>query len=134
MDLMPVTFEPRLANQMLGNLASRWFLLNKSTKVNDVNELLLAPYPSADTLLSSLAPPRGVPFFEFNCNDPIVVAALDERVRRACAMALEDAVYADYLSRKYEQALLIGSEEALPSGAALPAVNVADRDKFLKDL
>ena len=123
--------EQRLAEQTLHALARRWYLLKGPADVPDANEALLADQPAADVPLDTLIPKKGHAF-EFVSDDPILVAAVDERVRRAVAMIVEDAVYARYLSDTPEKDFDLGSKEHDPSGAALPPVSQAIRNKVVE--
>jgi len=127
----PPQLEERLARQTLSQLARRWYLLNNAAHAPDANEALLADQPEADTQLGALIPKQGTTFV-FTSNDPILVAALDERVRRAVAMILEDAVYFHYFTDKREQNFELGSEEHRPSGSAVPPVPKELRGKVTK--
>jgi hypothetical protein len=123
--------EQRLADQTLRELARRWYLLNGPANVPDENEALLADQPAANAPLDALIPKKGHAF-EFVSDDPILAAAVDERVRRAVAMIVEDAVYAHYLMETPEQSFDLGSKEHVPSGSALPAVPQAIRNKVVE--
>lgn len=130
--LQPLQLDQRLAGQKLSELAARWYLLNQTSTTSDANAALLAGLPEADTELSILIPQRDRQVFEFASEDPLLIAALDERVRRACAMILEDAVYEDYLSRTQEQILEFGADNARPSLSPLPRIEEADRVRVAK--
>jgi|GEM_PF-1613917 len=123
--------EQRLADQTLSDLAARWYLLNGPANVPDANEELLRGNSAADAPISTLLRRNGHPF-EFVSDDPILVAAVDERVRRAIAMIVEDKVYARYLTEVPEYSFDLGSKEHAPSGFALPAVPKEIRDKVVK--
>jgi len=124
--------EQRLAEQTLSTLARRWYLLNGTANVPDANEALLADQPAADAPLDALIPKKGHAF-EYDSDDPILVAAVDERVSRAVAMIVEDAVYAHYLIATPEQGFDLGSKEHVPSGSALPTVSQAIRNKVVEN-
>ncbi len=124
--------KPTLAEQTLSSLARRWHLLNRPTNVPDANEALLADQPAADAPLDTLIPKKSQAF-EFVSDDPILVAAVDERVSRAVAMIVEDAVYAHYLIATPEQSFDLGSKEHVPSGSALPPVSQAIRNKVVEN-
>jgi len=125
--------EQRLADQTLKALAARWYLLNGPANVPDANEELLRGISAADAPISMLLRRNGHAF-EFVSDDPILVAAVDERVRRAIAMIVEDKVYARYLSDMPEQGYDLNSEDHGPCSSALPPVPKEIRDKVIKAL
>jgi hypothetical protein len=125
----PAVLEARLANKRLSELAKMWFLLNRKGNEPDANEELLADYPRADTTLADLLALPKPGFFSFTCDDPIVVAALDERVRRACAMILENEVCETYLRTTQEEFFPLNDSQATPSGRALPVIRPDIRKK-----
>jgi len=131
--LVAPQLEERLADQTLRVLAARWYLLNGPANVPDANEALLADQSTANAPISALLPRKGHAF-EFVSDDPILVAAVDERVRRAVAMIVEDAVYTRYLDDMPEQDYDLGSKEHAPSGLALPPVPREIRDKSVSTL
>lgn len=130
----PPELDQRFAAQKLSDLARRWYLLNIPTNVPDGNEALLSEHPSADTTLATFIPTKGQSVFEFESDDPIVIAALDERVRRAITMIFEDAVYSRYILETPATEHEFGAKELTPSGSALPPVPPAIRDKVIGKL
>ncbi len=130
----PPELDQRFVGQKLSDLAKRWYLLNNPTNVPDVNEALLSKHPSADTTLGIFIPAKDRKVFEFESDDPILVSALDERVKRAIAMVIEDAVYSRYLVDTPESQHDLGSKEHAPSGSALPPVPLTIRAKIIEEL
>jgi hypothetical protein len=126
-----VELPERLAKLTLTELAKRWYLLNNAADMTDANEALLADQPNADATLDALLPRKGQKVFEFESDDPILVAALDEHVRRSLAMIVEDAIYAHYLVGTQEQGFDLGTKEHVPSGVALPPVSQAIREQAI---
>ena len=125
----PPVLDPRFAGQNLSDLAKRWYSLNNPANVPDANEALLSGHPSADTTLGTFIPAKGRKVFEFESTDPILIFALDERVKRAVAMIVEDAVYGRYFLDTPESQFDLGSKEHAPSGSVLPPVPLATREK-----
>lgn len=113
--------EPRMNDLKLSELARIWFLLHRTGDEPDVNAEILSLYPGADAHLKDLLP--GEPgALRFQNSNPLVIAALDERVRRAAAMIVEDAVYDAYLHATQEQYFPLNDDAAKPSGKAFPNV------------
>lgn len=130
----PPGLDQRFIGQKLSDLAKRWYLLNNPTNVPDGNEALLSEHPSADTTLGTFIPARDRKVFEFESDDPILVSALDERVKRAIAMVIEDAVYHRFFVDSPDSQYDLGSKEHAPSGSALPPVPPATREKVIAGL
>lgn len=113
--------ERRMWDLKLSELARIWFLLNRTGNEPDANAEILAPYEDADALIKDLLP--GEPgALRFQNAHPLVIAALDERVRRAAAMIVEDAVYDAYLRSTTEDYFALNDPAATPSGKPLPNV------------
>jgi len=115
--------EPRLQSLTISFLARRWFLVHRSTNERDANEELLAMDSSADAPLSDLLPTGKPNAFEYTSDDPTMIAALDERVKRACAMLSADQMYSEYFRATTEVYFDLSDPQATPSGPALPTVS-----------
>jgi hypothetical protein len=115
-----------MENLKLSELARLWFLLHRTGNEPDTNAEILAPYEGTDAPLKDLLPGSS---FHFQHENPLIVAALDERVRRACAMIVEEAVYDAYLSATKETFYAVNEDEAAPSGKPLPNVAPEIRKK-----
>jgi len=102
-----------LASQTLFLLASRWFLIHGNPAHRDANRDFLSSSGSfADVTLADLR--SG---YEIRTEDPLLIAAFDELVTRACAMIDEDLLYRRYLSSTAEMTYSLKSLR--PSGAAM---------------
>lgn len=121
--------EERFCTKRLSDLARTWFQLHRTGNEQDVNEQLLSGYPNADANLKDLLPLPKPGYFKFACDDPIIIAALDERVKRACAMIVEAEVYEEYLKVTDEVCLPLSDPRARLSSGALPEVDPSLRKK-----
>jgi hypothetical protein len=107
----------RIADRSLSFLAKRWFLIHGKTGETDRNDQLLSDVPGADAKLEDMVTAvRKNKVFRFTSNDPIIIAAMDERVKRAFAMIGEDMAYEQYVDLTREDVLKLGTTEAQPSG------------------
>lgn len=121
--------EHRLWNQKVSELARLWFLMHRQGNESDANAEILEKYEGVDCTVRELLP--GDPgALRFKHENPVVIAALDERVRRATAMIIEDAVYEDYLSETKDLYLPINDPGVAPSGKALPEIKPEARKKI----
>jgi hypothetical protein len=124
--------EKRMWGLKLSELARIWFLLHRNGDEPDTNAEILNAYEGTDATLKDLLPFRGQPScFKYQNVNPLVVAALDERVKRACAMIVEDAVYDAYLTTiaRNELFFALNDPAATPSGKPLPNVSPEVRKK-----
>lgn len=118
----------RMWDLRISELARIWFLMHRQGNEPDANAEILAPYEGTDCTVKDLLP--GKPgALRFKHENPVVIAALDERVRRAAAMILEDAVYEAYLSETKDLYVPINDPGAAPSGKALPYIQPKARKK-----
>ena len=106
--------EHRLWDLKISELARIWFLMHRQGNESDANAEILAPYEGTDAWIKDLLPEPGA--LRFKHTNPVVIAALDERIRRAAAMIIEDAVYEAYLSETQNLYLPINDPGAAPSG------------------
>ncbi|HKO54854.1 MAG TPA: hypothetical protein VJ276_03185 [Thermoanaerobaculia bacterium] len=112
--------EPHLAQQRIGTLSQRWFVLYARLGDVDRNELLLRDIEDVNPLLGDLVTAtRKNNVFKFTHVDPVIHAAVEERVRRALAMIAVDDSYGSYLDLTREEHMVVGSDEAKPSGEAV---------------
>jgi hypothetical protein len=109
--------DARIADKTLSFLARRWFLIHGKTGETDRNDQLLRNLPEADAKLENMTTAvRKNNVFRFTSNDPLIIAAMDERVKRAFAMIGEDVAYEQYVDLTREDVLKLGTTEAQPSG------------------
>ena len=131
-DLNIDILEKRMWSLKLSELARIWFLLHRTGDEPDTNAEILNAYEGTDATLKDLLPFRGEPScFKYQNANPLIVAALDERVKRACAMIVEDAVYDAYLAAiaRNELFFALNNPNAAPCGKPLPNVSPEIRKK-----
>jgi hypothetical protein len=123
--------EPRFESLKIADLAKQWFLINRPASERDTNEALLAHDQAADAPLRDFLPIKGIRgAFEYTSDDPICIAALDERVKRACAMIHADHLYDQLFHATSEDFFELSDSRATPSGEALPKISEEMRKKF----
>jgi hypothetical protein len=125
----PNVLDERLAQKRLSDLARTWFLLNRTGNERDANEELLSGHPDADATVAELLPLPKPGFFRSTSDDPILLAAVDERVRRACAVLFENEVCDAYLRANADVFFPLSDPRAKPSGRALPDIPAEIREK-----
>jgi hypothetical protein len=118
-------FPPYLGAAKLEALAERWFAIRGDGVRHDTNRVItrLGKATLADLVVG----------FKFSAADPILAAAVEERVKRAVWMIVEDNIYARYIFTTQEQVIQLALDSPdSPGGKALPDVSDAVR-KYVKE-
>ena len=115
----PHYIKPWLTQQSLNELAHRWFLIHASRSTVDSNAALIANDP-VWTNLAVEALEKGVVYTSV---DPVMVAAFEERIRRACDMLVLDHLYETYLkSPRHVTVDLSAESRAEAAVSSLPTI------------
>ncbi|MGA8807401.1 MAG: hypothetical protein WB973_05945 [Thermoanaerobaculia bacterium] len=109
-----IRFPAYLGDAKLETLAERWFAIHGDGVKSDTN--------AAITRLGDITLNELLAGYKFSSPNPILIAATEERIKRAAWMLVEDAVYNRYVFKTQEQNIKISIDPSAagPSGRPCP--------------